>query len=139
MNEYIAKAVRSADQGKGPENTNSSDIERPPIDVADFENRIGDDSGDLLHELISLFLESAADSLHGLREAIQETDYQLIGCIAHALFGSGASISAQVFAGHCRTLMEMAEAQNLDGIETVLDVLELEHGRINDHWQIAAP
>jgi CheY-like chemotaxis protein len=107
-----------------------------PIDVHGFEEIMGEDTVDLLGELLLMFLEETPSSMRRLQQAVHGHDATAVHHMAHRLRGSGSSISAMPFADLCYELELMGERGELSGAELIMSQVEKEFDRIRDWMQI---
>lgn len=103
-----------------------------PIDVRGFEEVMGEDTVDLLGELLLMFVEETPSSMRRLQQAVHGHDATAVHHLAHRLRGSGSSISAMSFADLCYELELMGERGELSGAELVMMQVEKEFDRIRD-------
>lgn len=104
-----------------------------PIDVRGFEEVMGEETADLLGELLLMFVEETPSSMRRLQQAVNGHDATAVHHLAHRLRGSGSSISAISFADLCYELELMGERGELSGAELVMIQVEKEFDRIR-HW-----
>lgn len=101
-----------------------------PVDVRGFEEVMGEDTADLLGELLLMFVEETPSSMRRLQQAVHGHDATAVHHLAHRLRGSGSSISAVSFADLCYELELMGERGELNGAELVMIQVEKEFDRI---------
>jgi HPt (histidine-containing phosphotransfer) domain-containing protein len=90
----------------------------------------GDDGGNLLDELITLFAQEAPPRIAQLRSALLEGEAKRVMQVAHSLKGSSANLGATCMAGLCNDLERRGHDGNLDGGLQVHDQLTREYERV---------
>ena len=103
------------------------------VELARLEDlRALDESGGmgLAHELIDIFLTTAADAGAQVRSAIQQGDSQALGQIAHSLKSSTANVGAVRLSGFYKTLEEFGRADRIDEASVMLDQVLAEHAMV---------
>ena len=108
--------------------------EEAPIEIKNFEERLGPGSSAILFDLVELFIQEVEPKLAELKEAVKNGDSSEIRAITHRLSGSSSNISALSFAVKCQHLGKMAREQDLNNSMQVVDELEQEYARIKA-WQ----
>lgn len=80
-------------------------------------------SGDLLAELVALFLEEGKTAVEQLRHAVAGGDFEAIAGLAHSLKGSSQTLGAGAVARLCTVLERRATGHDSEGIAVLLDDL----------------
>ena len=88
-----------------------------------------DPSGELLIELIDVYLEDTPPRLNALRRAFDAGDARAMGDQAHALKSSCAQLGAMNLSSACRELERMGREGRLDGAEALLAGIESDFPR----------
>jgi PAS domain S-box-containing protein len=136
MKELTAALVRSIPEHKLESDSLDSDEvvgpteEREPIDVANFEERLGPGSSALLPNLVDLFIVEAEPMILGLKRAAGDGNWPKIESLAHRLSGSSSNISALQFAAGCQLLRERAKEQDQKEVSRAVIKLEQEYESI---------
>ncbi len=102
------------------------------IDLARIEDlRELDESGGmgLAHELIDIFLTTAADAGGQVRSAIQQGDSEALARFAHSLKSSTLNVGAVRLSGFYKKLEELGRADRIDESKRMLDQVLAEHAR----------
>ncbi len=82
--------------------------------------------GDLLVQVIDLFLEDAPPHIESLRRAFADGDAERAAREAHALKGSSANLGARRLAELCEAVILRARGERLDGMEAAVAAIEVE-------------
>lgn len=82
---------------------------------------------ELVAELLTTFLDTAAASLADLRRAFGEGDAATVHRTAHSLKSNGATFGATNFTDHCRQLEAGAKGGDLAGLGPLVDALEADY------------
>jgi len=99
-------------------------IDRAALDrVRGLEEESG---GELMRELIELFLEDSPAQMAAVKEAIYQSDFDALKRSAHSLKGSCASLGAMRVALICSELEKRGRDRHLDGTGEMLIQLEIE-------------
>ncbi len=96
------------------------------FDLQEFMERVQNDKG-LLLELLDIFTEDYKTKRQLLSEAIDKQDYEQVRSIAHSLKGATGNISAKVLRETFNQIENMAKAENLEGIDRILVVLDSQY------------
>ena len=100
------------------------------IDLARIEDlRELDESGGmgLAHELIDIFLTTAADAGGQVRSAIQQGDSEALARFAHSLKSSTLNVGAVRLSGFYKKLEELGRAGRMDQAKLMLNQVLAEH------------
>jgi len=135
MNALTAALVSSAPRRKPvPSQLESAADATPdqpePIDVSNFEERLGPGSAVLLENLVGLFVQEAQPLMVELKQAVMDGDWPAIEPLGHRLRGSSSNISAIEFSAQCQLLRGLAEQQKQAEARQIIDELEFEFQRI---------
>ncbi len=115
--------------GADPDRTSPSDA----IDMAtlqtlrDIGARVGKD---LVTELLTSFLASADENIHGVERAVRQRDAQGLRRAAHGLASSTANLGAHALSGCYRQLERAARELRLEEAEAALGDVKREHLRV---------
>ncbi len=122
MDELIAALERCKpldSRVRTPLNDRSGELPTPgsidAVALKTLQMMIGDDSPELLSELIDLFIETTPDLLSDIRQAVEHADAPALAHAAHTLKSSSASMGAQNLALLCAELESIGKANSLDG------------------------
>ena len=85
---------------------------------------------DLVHEVIVLFLDSAAPRLAALHQAVARGDARTLEQEAHTLKGSAATLGARRLAAICEELQARGRAGDMPGASALLPQLDAEFARV---------
>jgi CheY-like chemotaxis protein/HPt (histidine-containing phosphotransfer) domain-containing protein len=140
INELTAALMRSLPE-YGPDANFSNDHDEgslpeevEPIDVANFEERLGPGSSVVLPNLVDVFVEEAEPMIGALRQATDDGNWARLESLGHRLSGSSSNISALQFAATCQRLRQKAKEQNQKEVKKAVSELEQEYERITT-WQ----
>jgi signal transduction histidine kinase/DNA-binding response OmpR family regulator/HPt (histidine-containing phosphotransfer) domain-containing protein len=89
-----------------------------------------EDEGDILGELVGLFLADVPPRLVGLREAAEVGDARSVEGIAHSLKGSCGNMGAARLGAVCAELEELGRSGDLSEAPARISELEEEFGRV---------
>jgi HPt (histidine-containing phosphotransfer) domain-containing protein len=139
MNELTAALVRSVSGGRSepglPESAADAEPEqREPIDISNFEDRLGPGSSAVLAKLADLFIEEAEPMIGALRQAADNGNWARLESLGHRLSGSSSNVSALRFAACCQRLRQKAKEQNQEDVDLAVTELEQEYERIKE-WR----
>ena len=129
----LARSLPGGDPGAGSADTPYDDSAADllePIDVANFEDRLGPGSSAMLLNLASLFVEEAEPLIGSLKQAADDSNWARLESLSHRLSGSSSNISALQFAAACQRLRQQAKNQNQEGVEATIAEVEQEYDRI---------
>ncbi|HBG61453.1 MAG: hypothetical protein A2Y03_01425 [Omnitrophica WOR_2 bacterium GWF2_38_59] len=104
------------------------------IDLSEFLERVQDDK-ELLLELIDIFAEDYLAKRELLQTAIENKDYEEIKGISHSLKGASGNISAKKLRLILLQFEEKGKAQDLTGVEDILEALDKEYERVADRFE----
>lgn len=141
LNELTAALVRSVPEDKmssaslESSETITEAVKHDPIDIGNFEERLGPGSAAVLPDLVDLFIEETEPKLAELRHAVETREIAEIRAIVHRLSGSSANISALHFASRCHLLGKLAREGNLNNSIQIVTELEQEYERIKA-WRL---
>jgi PAS domain S-box-containing protein len=105
----------------------------PPLDpeVLAGLRQLGAESGrDIVHQLTTLFLTTAIETLERIHQALADRDPAALGRAAHAIKGSSATVGAHTLARLSGELERQAGAGDLDGAAATTVRLSAELDRI---------
>jgi PAS domain S-box-containing protein len=105
-----------------------------PIDVANFEDRLGPSSSAILPNLVSLFVDEAEPVIVELRQAANDGNWARLESLGHRLSGSSSNISALQFNAACQLLRQEAKEHNQEKVGQAVAELEQEYAKIID-WK----
>ncbi len=149
MNDYISKPVRESQLIQAlkncplgekitpilPENPSiSSEIKLETIDENAFLKlleMIGEDSFELLIDIINSYLEDGETLIYELEEGIKNRDPQQIYHSAHTLKSSSATLGALTLSKLCADLETKGRNGNIEGITELLSQLQSEYKRVD--------
>ena len=104
-----------------------------PVNLTVLENflaAIGENTPQMVHEVITLFLETAPVLLRDIREAIEQEDSARLTQAAHTLKSSSAQLGAMTFSELCKTLEKTARHGSMEGTHHYLPRVEVEFARV---------
>ncbi len=95
-------------------------------DVLDLSTAMSNMDGDveLLQEIVAIFMETSADQIETLREAIRTGDVQTVAIDAHGMKGGASNFCAGAFVEAALALELLAKGGSLDGAEELLETME---------------
>lgn len=118
------------DSGMGTDEATASAIQADAI--ATIRGMQRDGQPDLLTKLVNLYLDSSAEDVRQLRQALSEQDSSQIKNAAHSLKSSSVNLGARNLAALCETLEKMARAGELNGANDHVTNISSEHVRVVD-------
>lgn len=89
----------------------------------------------LVHELITAFLEDAETRMAAIRAAVENCDAEVLAVEAHTLKGSCAIFGASKMASLCEQMQLRGRERQLAGSEGALSELESEHSEVRKALQ----
>ena len=148
MDDYLAKPVlrealsevlgrwipqgppKGARPSSGNGRAGAAAVDDPPLshDILDGLRELGD--GELLAELVGLFLEDAPRRLAALRDAVAAGDAHAVERAAHVLKGSCGSMGALGMSGIATKLQRAGASGDLSSATGLIERLEEEYGRV---------
>jgi signal transduction histidine kinase/ligand-binding sensor domain-containing protein/DNA-binding NarL/FixJ family response regulator len=143
MDDYLSKPMllddlRSALRRLGPEGDLVATAETGTGDDESFDPKYLDQlrklqavtGQELVEPIVERFLVEAPRRLEDLRQALASGNRSSFVFIAHAFKGSGAQLGAKRLAALCQELETRGRSGDWDGMEEILDRLEVEIGRV---------
>jgi CheY-like chemotaxis protein/HPt (histidine-containing phosphotransfer) domain-containing protein len=157
MNDYVSKPVRPEALAEAlrrcqphlkPQATKTSaaTIDLTPLDqdnlshphdqvldaavLAELRQLLGDQAGQVIAEVIDLFIESSPPLLAEMRTAVQTEAGDRLFRAAHTLKGSSAHLGAVRLVAMCEALEQMGRAGHLDEAAATLADLEAEFSQV---------
>lgn len=106
-----------------------------PID-AEATAGLRQEGGNLLTELIDMFLTEAPKSLSQVDKALAQNDLKTVAFEAHRLRGSGASFGAKQMCELCQALEQAGKAGDLTRAQILARELEAECKRVCDALEV---
>jgi PAS domain S-box-containing protein len=128
----LAPAPRQAPSTGSGQAPSAREREEGPLDhsildsLADLQ---GDDEGDIVKELVDLFLRETPPRFEKLASAIAREDPEALVSEAHGLKGTAASIGARSLAQIARGMEEGGRAGSVEGVGVLLRDLRQEYER----------
>jgi HPt (histidine-containing phosphotransfer) domain-containing protein len=111
--------------------------DRPAVDRATLE-ALQDTVGDVLLELIEIYLDHSSELMANLREAVEQASPEALFNAAHALKSSSATLGAGSLSALCQELETMGKAGDLEDAPRKAGQLEAEYERVKAELQTAA-
>jgi HPt (histidine-containing phosphotransfer) domain-containing protein len=133
MNDYVAKPIRAEELAAAlkrvrpltmDEGKENGDVKLDDSALRNLRDLGGDD---FLGEVIDAFLADAPGLLATLRNSLDGQSDEELRRAAHTLKSNGATLGAEQFAEHCRTLEQRAKAGELDGAAELVEQIEAEY------------
>ncbi len=131
----------SAAVARCQETTDDGSAKSPPADLPPTTTPGDDATGPILSEyptddpefraIVELFISRLPIQLSGMREALQQADYQRLADLAHTLKGSGGSVGFPMFTEPARELEQLATARKSQEIPAVIDQLQRLESRLS--------
>jgi CheY-like chemotaxis protein/HPt (histidine-containing phosphotransfer) domain-containing protein len=141
MDDYLAKPIPSRALVYALEKcVNSLETQQPATDL-----RLLVDSGigDMVPQIIPIFLESAAGDIEKMRIALEARDTDGLAGAAHSLKGSCSNLGASGLRDLCQQIENHGRSGSLDGLLKLLDSVDQEFGRVksvllaaSEEWQL---
>ena len=85
---------------------------------------------DVLAEIFNLFLDEVPKRIDALRSAVTSGDAVKVQRTAHSLKGSAGNIGARAMHEVCRQIDERARAGELATLQSLVDTLVAEYGKV---------
>ena len=101
-----------------------------PIDFATLDQlreQTGDDTGELICELVDAFQVEGEGGLAALRAAVGQGDPEAMAKAAHRLKSSAANLGARTMADLCASIENAGDDGRMDGSAASVDALEAEY------------
>jgi len=111
----------------------SADHLPPALDqeaLAQFRATVGEDTPELLRELIGIYLEDTPKRLAQLQAGLAQADVKEVERLAHSLKATGATFGALRLADLCQQLELMARTGKLAGAKQLLSQVHAEYQRV---------
>ena len=136
MDDYLSKPIKPTDladvlkrrlsfKAEPPEVIPEENTSSAIIDQKELMDRLGDD-GELLKELVAMFLEDLPPLLAELRKAVDQGDFQQIEGVAHKLKGSISNFAAHEAAETAFQLEKAGRSMDMTAAQTGLSKLEID-------------
>jgi HPt (histidine-containing phosphotransfer) domain-containing protein len=122
---YLTKASETSAWG--------ADVESESVDMTvllSFEELQRDSEGDLLVELIALYLQDAPERIDAIRTAVAKADRDSLRRAAHSLKGSSGTLGVRQLATICEELECLANDKLTPSMTAALHRLEAEFVRV---------
>jgi signal transduction histidine kinase/ligand-binding sensor domain-containing protein/CheY-like chemotaxis protein len=148
MDDYIAKPIRAASLESALKRCRQIDMvsDEQTMDaseddlISDRLSMLREEAGaDLVGELIGIYIEDTLPRIAALREAVEQTDANVVREMAHALKGSSANMGASRLAGLCSELEKLGREGRVEGAAALVTRLETEFERTRQHMQCELP
>jgi signal transduction histidine kinase/ligand-binding sensor domain-containing protein/DNA-binding response OmpR family regulator len=136
LSDIIARHVESGLRSNAARHGDASSAPPAAVDApVDWEQLMTSTDGDaaFAQELVQLFIDSGDATLQEIRAALGRGDLAAIGCAAHSLKGSSASIRAGSASAAAARLEEAAYAGAVEQIPQLEEQLRREAGRAMDY------
>ncbi|MEM6752298.1 MAG: response regulator [Cyanobacteria bacterium P01_C01_bin.38] len=153
MNDYISKPVRSetlmeifnnyrnlqqsfnqdSDSTAVVKKENLQSSALPVIDtqiLQELKEMVGDDSDEMIKELIDSYFEDAALKLQEIREAMNKNDAENLRDSAHALRSLSVTIGALLLAEVCTKLEEIGRSGTTYNTSELLEKIDIEYQKV---------
>jgi CheY-like chemotaxis protein len=111
--------------------------DRPAVDSATLE-ALQDTVGDVLLELIEIYLDNSSKLIANMRQAVEQPSPEALFNAAHALKSSSAMLGAGSLSALCQELETMGKAGALDDAPRKVGRLAAENERVKAELQAAA-
>jgi signal transduction histidine kinase/DNA-binding NarL/FixJ family response regulator len=98
--------------------------------LEEFQTKLGDDSGELITQFISIFLEDTPRLIQTLQTPAAQASAEVLQRAAHTLKGNSATFGALGLSAMCRELEGMSRAANLEGVTAKVAEVEAEYQRV---------
>lgn len=146
MDEYVSKPIRErqllaamrAVLGEELSESVSRIIRARPEEersdgVIDWEGALRTCGGDhaLLRDIVEAFLEEEPRRVSEIRQAIDSSDFELLGRAAHTIKGSMRYFSAQAVLDRAYALEQLGQERTLDGAEEIFLLLRQELAKLH--------
>jgi HPt (histidine-containing phosphotransfer) domain-containing protein len=107
-------------------------VPESPPPATDLQLLIDSGIEEMIPNLISIFLESAAQDIEKMRIAIHAQDAAALASAAHSLKGSCSNMGASPLYALCQQIENDGQSASLDGTAKLLESLELEFDRVRE-------
>lgn len=98
--------------------------------LGELKEMIGEDSGEVLSELITLYLEDSPKMLQKIQQGFTEKNNQNVQEASHSLKSSSASLGAAHLAEICQKLENLGKAHKIDEASSLIDQLIQEYQQV---------
>lgn len=105
---------------------------KSPPPATDLQLLIDSGIEEMIPNLISVFLESAAQDIEKMRIAIRVQDAAALANAAHSLRGSCSNMGASTLNALSQQIENNRQSASLDGTAKLLESLELEFDRVRE-------
>jgi PAS domain S-box-containing protein len=103
------------------------------VDVSildDFLTAIGQNTPSIVHEIVTIFLDSSPKLLADMRQAVSTNDPKGLEQAAHTLKSSSAQLGASSFSSLCRDLEMIGKQGTITGAPALMQQVEEEFDRV---------
>lgn len=114
---------------------NPTDSVEPPLDPDAFAEIMAissQASAGFLDRLTKKFVDNSSIDIEKLEAKLQEQNTEEVRQLAHSLKSSSANLGAKYLAGLCQMIESAAGSDNLEGMEKLMDSIQLERNRVID-------
>jgi two-component system, sensor histidine kinase and response regulator len=133
MNDYVAKPIQAKALVYALEKAVIASGSSLP--ATDLTALVDSGIGNLIPELISVFLESAPSDIQKMRAALGNQDAKALGNAAHALKGSCSNLGAARLREFCQQIEHHSRSGTLDQVLKLLESIDQEFGRVKTELQ----
>ena len=133
MNDYLAKPIQAKALVYALEKSVIASGSSLP--ATDLTALVVSGLGNLIPELISVFLESAPSDIQKMRAALGNQDAKALGNAAHALKGSCSNLGAARLRELCQQIENHCRSGTLDQVLKLLESIDQEFGRAKTELQ----
>jgi PAS domain S-box-containing protein len=139
MDDYVSKPVTIEDLGRvlkhwtagAPREASPSEGGSAHVDATVLEElRALDGDGQILSEIVGMFLKTGPQRLAGLDEAYARGDALALERLAHSFKGVAANVGARSLMSVCAQVEKMATAKALAGMADALAAVAAEHAAV---------
>jgi two-component system, sensor histidine kinase and response regulator len=130
MDDFLAKPIQARALILALEKCLTGVKSLPP--ATDLQSLLDSGVGDMIPQLVSIFLESAPHDIEKMRIALWAKDADGLAGAAHSLKGSCSNLGASRLRELCQQIENHGRSGSLEEISKLLESVDQEFGRVND-------
>jgi CheY-like chemotaxis protein/HPt (histidine-containing phosphotransfer) domain-containing protein len=129
MDDYLAKPIQARALVYALEKCVNSLESLPP--ATDLRFLVDSGIGDMVSQIVSIFLESAPHDIEKMRNALGVKDPDGLAAAAHSLKGSCSNLGASRLRDVSQRIENHGRSGRLDEVSKLLESVDMEFGRVN--------
>ncbi len=95
----------------------------------------GEDAGDVIREIVTMYLDAGPRTLQDLRHALEEGNLREVRRMAHSFKGNSATLGAHRLARICQQIEDAAREGNAEQAQMLLQEAEHEFSHVQQALQ----